>query len=260
MNRLIFIKQLFVCMFTALLLCACEEENFDELYGSGSPLAENVRTLSNYLYEYNEKGLVTKILRVDKQQDDTVVLTDVATISYPRNNRAVMVYTEDNYLTTYTFAFGENHFANRIIDKSEEGTFLIKCNYDKEGHATSFDEGDDHLKMKWSDGNMVQITQDQDNATAILTYGDQTDFARYNMSPFLTDVDFSPNMCTLRWWYERGLYYALYIGFLGKPCQNLPETLISYDDLNPKSESYLQTFEYVYFDFDENPFGKWYLH
>lgn len=127
MKQFLFIKHLSVCFcFTALMLCSCnKEEDFDEIYGSGCPLAENIIPLAGYQYEHNEKGLVTKILRIDKKQDDNgttkTKLVTVATISYPQDNRAVMVCSGFFGTATYTFAFGENHFANRVIETDVEG-------------------------------------------------------------------------------------------------------------------------------------------
>lgn len=256
MKRLTFMTRLFTCLSVAFLLNACEEDDFEDTYGSGSPSTENIISRSKYLYEYNEKGLVSKIVYVDDQQTDSVVLVDVATISYPQSDRAVMVYTEDNFLTTYTFAFGENHFANRVLETDKSGeTYLTKFTYDKEGHVTSIDTQDEILRMKWTNGNLTQIEQDEDHAKVVFTYGSETDFYRYNMSPFLLDVNFSSNMPTLNWWYERGLGYALYIGFLGKPCKNLPASMTASDDYT--FETYPETFVYDYNDYTGH--GMWYV-
>lgn len=217
-------------------------------------------------YEYNEKGLVTKITRVDKIQDEngnaTTKLVSIAIISYPQSDRAVMLYTEDSYMgftSTYTFAFGENHFANRGIetesDDSDGDTYMTKFSYDNEGHVTSIRDEEDHLKMEWTNGNLTKVMeQDEDDAYAVLTYGDQTDFERYNMSPSLLDVNLGPFMANLEWWYERGLKYAFYIGFLGKTCQNLPATITGYDNVNPDPEH--KTFSYYYDEY--TGIGMWY--
>lgn len=263
MKKFSFIKQLFTCVSVAFLLSACDkEEDFDEIYGSGSPLDENIMSLANTQYEYNEKGLVTKIIRIDNQYDGentTTELVTVATISYPQSDRAVLVYTGDYMTTTYTFAFGENHFANRVIESDADGeTSMIKFSYDNKGHVTSIDDGCDYLKMEWTNGNLTKIEEPEEyDSKAVLTYGDQTDFSRYNMSPFLLNVKLGPFMNDINWWYERGLYYALHIGFLGKPCRNLPATIVSYDNQN--SEPELGTFHYEYLDFGDLSFGRWYI-
>ena len=231
MKQFLFIKHPSVCFcFTALMLCSCDkEEDFDEIYGSGCPLAENIIPLAGYQYEHNEKGLVTKILRIDKKQDDNgttkTKLVTVATISYPQDNRAVMVCSGFFGTATYTFAFGENHFANRVIETDVEGeSGMIKYHYDSDGHVTYIDDwGEDFLEMEWTNGNLTKIKQDEGDATAVLTYGDMTNFTTYNMSPFLLDVNLE-SMYSLEWWYN-DLKYALYIGFLGRPCRNLPETI-----------------------------------
>lgn len=256
------IKHLFLCMFVAVLLCSCnKEEDFDKIYGSGSPLAENVMHLDGHIYEYNAQGLVTKITRVDTKTDDTgnktTELVLIATISYPKSNRAVLDYVAEmqhsiGVHSVYTFAFGKNHFANRVIQTDSDGeSYLTKFSYDNDGHVTAIDCEEDHLKMKWEKGNVTKLQQDEHHARAVLTYGSQTDFERYHMSPFLLDVDLGPFMYTLDWWYERGLKYALYLGFLGKPCQNLPETIISYDDENETPQQ--GVFHYSYLD----EWGTW---
>lgn len=266
MKKISFIKHLSACVLIGSLLCACsKEEDFDAIYGSGSPLAENIMTLDGHIYEYNAQGLVTKITRIDVKTDDsgneTTELITVATISYPRSDRAVMDYIEelqyDGLRTVYTFAFGENHFANRVIDANADGeTWMTKFSYDNEGHVTSIKGEEDRLRMEWTNGNLTKIQQDEYNASAVLTYGSQTGFERYNMSPFLLDVPLGPWMQSLDWWYERGLKYALYIGFLGKPCRNLPETMISYDNQNSTPEQ--GSFSYSYYEYEGvPPFGLW---
>lgn len=263
MNKFSFIKQLFTCMSVALLFSACDkEEDFDEIYGSGSPLAENIMLLADHQYEYNEDGLVSKIIRIDKQYDGentTTELVTVATISYPQSDRAVLVYTGDYLTTTYTFAFGENHFANRVIESDADGDYMTKFSYDNEGYVTSIDEGGgDRIEMEWTNGNLTKIEEPEEyDSKAFLTYGDQTDFGRYNMSPFLLNVNLGPFMYNIDWWYECGLYYALHIGFLGKPCRNLPETIVSYDNQNSEPER--SRFIYEWVDWVDTPFGKWYF-
>lgn len=262
MKKLSIIRQLFTCMSLVLLLSACDkEEDFDEIYGSGNPLAENIISLANHQYEYNEKGLVSKIIRIDKQYDGentTTELVTVATITYPQNDRAVMVCIGYDMTTTYTFAFGENHFANRVIESDADGeTSMTKFSYDNDGHLTSIDDGCDKLKMEWTNGNLTKIKQDEYDAMAVLTYGNQTGFDHYNMSPFLLGVQLGPFMHDLDWWYDSGLEYALYIGFLGKPCRNLPETIVSYDNQN--SEPKRSRFIYEWVDWFDTPFGRWYF-
>lgn len=260
------IKHMFLYMLVAVQLCSCnKEEDFEKIYGSGSPLAENIMHLDGHIYEYNAQGLVTKITRVDTKTDDTgkktTELVLIATISYPKSDRAVLDYVEemqDNFgfgvHTVYTFAFGENHFANRVIETYSDGeSYLTKFSYNNDGHVTAIDTEEDHLKMEWTKGNVTKLQQDEYNAHAVLTYGNQIDFERYHMSPFLLDVDLGPFMYTLDWWYDRGLKYALYLGFLGKPCQNLPETIISYDNENETPQQ--GVFHYTY---SENTgWGTW---
>ena len=250
------IKHMFLCMLVAVQFCSCNEEDFEEKYGSGSPLAENVMPLDGYIYEYNEQGLVTKITSIDTKKDEngkeTTELVTIATISYPRSDRAVLDYVAEMQYsggvhTIYTFAFGENHFANRMIELDSDGeSYLTKFSYDNDGHLTAIDADEDHLKIEWTNGNMTKLQQDEYHAYAVLTYGSQTDFKRYGMYPFLLYVDLGPFMHYLDWWYDRGLKYALYLGFLGKPCQNLPETIISYDDENEMPQH--GVFSYSYYE------------
>lgn len=260
MKQFLFIKHLSMCFcLAALMLCSCDnEEDFDEIYGSGCPLAENIIPYSGYQYEYNEKGLVTKISRIDNSQDDNGMtktqLVTVATVSYPQNDRAVMVCSGSLGTATYTFAFGENHFANRVIETDVDGeSGMIKYHYDNEGHVTNIDVwGEDFLEMEWTNGNLTKIKQDEGDATAVLTYSNMTNFATYGMSPFLLGVNFE-SMYSLEWWYE-DLRYALYIGFLGKPCRNLPETISFFDkDNKTHRRRYFQ-----YTDYNDGS-GSWSL-
>ncbi len=249
MKQIFLIRRLYVCFcLMALLLCSCDkEEDFEEIYGSGCPLAENIVPLPGYQYEYNEKGLVTKVSRIDKRQDENGItktqLVPVAAVSYPQSDRAVMVCTGPLGTATYTFAFGENHFANRVIETDVEGeSGMIKYQYDNDGHVTCIDVwGEDFLEMEWTDGNLTKLKQDDGDATAVLTYGNMTDFATYGMSPFLLDVPLG-SMYSLEWWYN-DLKYALYIGFLGRPCRNLPETIVTVDRENMEPERH----RFVYF-------------
>lgn len=252
MNRCSFIRHLPVCVLMLSLACACtKEEDFDAIYGSGSPLAENIISCDRYIYEYNGQGLVTKVSNIVLNDGVSEAVT-IATISYPKSDRAVMEYRGDYLPTTYTFAFGKNHFANRVIAADADGeSWMTKFSYDDEGHVTSID---DELKMEWTDGNLTKIMQDEYDASTVLTYGSQTDFGFYNMSPFLLYINLGPFMNTLDWWYERGLEVALHIGFLGRPCRNLPATIVSYDSENKTPQR--GTFRYSY---DEDMGGDWQL-
>lgn len=252
MNRCSFIRHLPVCVLMLSLSCACtKEEDFDAIYGSGSPVAENIIPRDGCIYEYNGQGLVTKISRI-VLNDGVSELVTLATITYPKSDRAVMEYWDDYLPTTYTFAFGKNHFANRVIAADADGeSWMTKFSYDDEGHVTSID---DELKMEWTDGNLTKIMQDEYDASTVLTYGSQTDFKRYKMSPFLLYINLGPFMNTLEWWYERGLEVALHIGFLGRPCRNLPATIVSYDNMNKTPQR--GHFRYLY---DEDMGGEWQL-
>lgn len=254
MKKISFIKFLSVVLLAATSLCACnseeDHEDYEEIYGSGSPLAENVVPTRNLMYNYNEEGLVTKIRWIGSM-GETI---DVAEISYPQSDRAVMTYTKDALRTTYVFAFGENHFANRVIEMDADGeTRMTKFAYDNDGHVTSIKGDEDVLKMEWTNGNLTKISQDEYNASTVITYGDKTNFSTYRLSPFLIGVDLGPYMSTMEWWYERGLEYALYIGFFGKPLKNLPETMTCYDSKNKTPEQ--RTFVYTYNE--EFNWGKW---
>lgn len=235
-------KSLALLMLSTASLCACnDDDDFEEKYGNGSPLAENVMLLSGYDYEYNDDGLVTKITHVETDYDEqgNVINTrkQIAEITYPQYNRAVMVYTGDYLTTTYVFAFGENHFANRVIETDANGeTYMNKYSYDKDGHLTKIDWPEEKLELEWTDGNLTRIKQDDYDAYAELTYGTGTDFAAYGMSPFLLDINLGPFMYDMGWWFERGFRYALYLGFFGKPCTNLPATITSHDNANPTPE------------------------
>lgn len=238
-------------MFAAAFLCACDnDEDFEKKYGDGSPLPSNILPFENCVYEYNDDGLVTKITHVETSTDPqgNTVTTEkqIASITYPQYNRAVMVYTGDYLTTTYVFAFGENHFANRVIESDEDGdTYMIKYSYDNDGHITKIDDSEDQLRMEWTDGNLTKIHQDEHNAYTILTYGTETDFSAYGISPFLTNFYLGPFMNYINWWFNRGLEYALYLGFLGKPCVNLPKTMTCYDDVNPTPEE-------IHFNYSSN--------
>lgn len=241
MEKNLFIKCLSIYTLTTLL-CACNaDDDYDEIYGSGSPLPENIIQISGHEYKYNEKGLVVQIDRMQTEWDEegkTVTKwIRVANISYPQGDRAVMEYTYDDWPTTYTFAFGENHFANRVLETDPEESFLHKISYDSEGHLTSLKCSEDELKWEWTNGNLTKIIEkDEYDAYTVITYGNRTGFATYNMSPFLVGVHLGPFMNDVEWWFDRGLKYALYIGFLGKPSVNLPETLTSYDNQNSTPE------------------------
>lgn len=265
MKKILSICSMLICISASFLLCACNnDDDAEKDYGSGSPLAENVLQCKNYVYTYNAKGLVTDVYKVFENTDEdgnkATQQELVAQISYPESDRAVMYYYENGKVSiTYTFAFGNNHFANRVIETEDDGeTYLIKFGYNKDGYCTSIDQDDDHLKMEWTNGNLTKLQQNEYNARTEITYIDDTRFSFFGMSPFLLDVDLGPFMHDLKWWYDCGLEYALQIGFLGKPCRNLPATMTCYDNVNKEPQQ--KEFEYHYFNdgYDE-PWGKWYL-
>lgn len=199
----------------------------------------------------SEKGLVTKMsviaTETDADGNSYEKLITKATITYPQSNRAVLVC--DDF--TYTFAFGENGFAYRIIESDPEETSLIKLNYDSEGHLIYIDDYGDILKMKYTDGNLTYIEQQEYDAKSYITYGDGTDFNYYGMSPFLLGVELGPFASSLDWWFDTGLDCALYAGFLGKPSKNLPIKIESTD-----SENYQPTvYEFEYYS--KNSIGGW---
>lgn len=245
------IKFWFVWVLAAFFLQSCEEETAAEVYGDGSPSAENVITRKGYVYEYNTEGLVTKISCLDETTENEygeLVPKDIAYISYPQSNRAVMKYVADDYPTTYTFAFGENHFANRMIESGGDGESSITYfSYDSEGHITSLECEGDKLKLEWTDGNLTKVVQDEYGAYTELTYTNLTDFALYDMSPFLLELHMGPYAANLGWWFDRGLTDALYIGFLGQHSKNLPAGLTAYDDENAEPEKG----EFNYYNYGE---------
>lgn len=233
MKKLSWIKYLPLWVLMAFGLQSCEEKDYEQIYGNGSPLAENVITREDYIYEYNDEGLVTKVSRYDWDN----VLKTVAYISYPQSNRAVMDYVADGYPTTYTFAFGENHFANRMIESDGDGVYLTYFDYDSEGHLTSLDCEGDKLELGWTNGNLTTVKQNDDyDSKTVLTYTDLTDFKFYKMDPFLMGVHLGPFAAEFGWWFDRGLTDALYLGFLGKHSRNLPATLVAYDNQNSEPE------------------------
>lgn len=241
-----YITVLIVSMACVFSMSSCSSDDdsdpaSEENYGSGSPLAENIVHLAGHQYEYNGNGLVTKISRINTtyEADGTTKteLVAVATISYPSDDTAVMQYSGDYLPTTYTFYFGANHFAKSVTTADADGdTDVTKFSYDADGHITSSSDGYDKLSLEWNDGNLTRLRQTEYNASAVLAYGNLTDFDRYNMSPFLLDVNMGPFMYSLGWWFDRGLKYALYAGFLGKPCRNLPVSRIAYDSENKEAE------------------------
>ena len=250
MKNYSFIKHFAFAALAAIGFSACEKDEAGYDYGDGSPKAENV-VPSGYVYEYNEKGLVTKMsviaTETDADGNSYEKLITKATITYPQSNRAVLVC--DDF--TYTFAFGENGFAYRIIESDPEETSLIKLNYDSEGHLIYIDDYGDILKMKYTDGNLTYIEQQEYDAKSYITYGDGTDFNYYGMSPFLLGVELGPFASSLDWWFDTGLDCALYAGFLGKPSKNLPIKIESTD-----SENYQPTiYEIEYYSV--NSIGRW---
>ena len=266
MKKFLSLCSMLICISVVSLLCACnDDDEAEKTYGSGSPLAENIVQSNDYTYTYNSKGLVTDVYHISEETDEngnkTKVQTLVAQVSYPKSDRAVMQYYENGKISiTYTFAFGENHFANRVIETEDDGeTSLIKFDYNKDGYCTSIDDDGDHLKMEWTNGNLTKIQQDEYKAKVELTYTDDTRFSFYGLSPFLLNVDdLGPFMSGLSHWYNCGLAYALQIGFLGKPCHNLPATITSYDNQN--EEPLKREFDYQDFNIEGyEPWGQWYL-
>lgn len=254
MKNYSFIKHFAFAALAAIGFSACEKDEAGYDYGDGSPKAENV-VPSGYVYEYNEKGLVTKMsviaTETDADGNSYEKLITKATITYPQSNRAVLVYNDSFFPTTYTFAFGENGFAYRIIESDAEETSLIKLNYDSEGHLIYIDDYGDILKMKYTDGNLTYIEQQEYDAKSYITYGDGTDFNYYGMSPFLLGVELGPFASSMDWWFDTGLDCALYAGFLGKPSKNLPIKIESTD-----SENYQPTvYEFEYYS--KNSIGGW---
>lgn len=239
MKKMTFIYRLALCMLAVLFYACNEEEDFDAKYGSGSPLAENIIHLPDYEYSYNEEGLVTQIRYIREEyrgnNEPVQVVEVMADITYPQSDRAVMVYRpETSDQSTYIFAFGKNHFANRVIEIEDGESYLLKLYYDNAGHVIRFEQPEEELKLEWTDGNLTKVIDDpgEYNAYTILTYGSRKDFTAVKMNPFLTDVDLGPFTSQLTWWFERGLECALYVGFFGKPCVNLPATMESYDNQN----------------------------
>lgn len=264
MKKILSFCGMLICISAISLLCACNnEDDAEKDYGSGCPLAENVVQCKDYAYTYNSNGLVTDVYRVsestDKDGNKTTQQELVAQVSYPKSDRAVMYYYENGKVAiTYTFAFGENHFANRVISTEDDGeTYLTKFGYNSEGYCTSIDSDGDHLKMEWTNGNLTKIQQNDYNARAEFTYTNDTRFLFFGMSPFLLDVPLGPFMHDLPWWYDCGLTCALQIGFLGKPCHNLPATRTSYDSENKEPDKI--KFEYTTFNIEGyTPWGQWY--
>lgn len=262
MKKKLFVKCLPISMLATLLVCACDtEEDYVDIYGSGSPLAENVMLCEGFEYEYNNDGLVTKITSIETEEDAegnvTTTVDEVADISYPQSDRAVMLF-QDLVPRTYVFAFGENHFANRVIEIEPDGSsYLYKVTYDSEGHVTRLQLPEEELKLEWTNGNMTKVIEKNEyDAYTELTYGDKTDFELYGMSPFLIGVHLGPFMTNIEWWFDGGLRFALYLGFLGKPCVNLPASLVSYDNRNSIPEE--GHFEYWSFTDDEGGLdGTW---
>lgn len=239
MKKTTFICRLTLCILSILFYACDDDEDFAAKYGSGNPLPENITHLPDYEYSYNEQGLVSQVRYVrtvyGPDNQPTQEREIMADITYPQSDRAVMIYrpgTSDQ--STYVFAFGENHFANRIIETEFGESYLLKCHYDNEGHIIRFERPEEELKMEWTDGNLTKVIDDPSEygAYTILTYSSRTDFATVKMNPFLTDVDMGPFTSQLNWWFELGLECALYVGFLGKRCVNLPATLTSYDNYN----------------------------
>lgn len=255
------IKYWSLFVLVALSLNACENnDDFEDDYGDGSPQASNIIIRKGYQYEYNSNGLITVINRIqtktDEQGNTSNELYTVARISYPQSNRAVMETTEFGN-TTYVFAFGTNNFAHRIIQTDSDGeSYLIKLSYDNDGHLTGMDDSGDVLEMRYTNGNLsyVKGNDDDENASAEITYGTDTNFDTYNMSPFLLDINLGPFMSNLDWWFDTELSHALYAGFLGKPfAKNLPTQVISHDNANGTTN---YDFEYFLSDDGEGRYSQ----
>ena len=127
----------------------------------------------------------------------------------------------------------------------------MKLNYDSEGHLIYMDNYGDILRMKYTDGNLTYVEDQEYDAKSYITYGSDTDFYYYGMSPFLLGVELGPFVSSMDWWFECGLDCALYAGFLGKPSKNLPVKIESTD-----SENYQPTiYEIEYYSV--NSIGRW---
>lgn len=244
MNIILQARRWTLLIVAALALCACSnDDESEEDYGEGSPQASNIIQRKGYQYLYNSKGLITTINRIDTQKDEhgNVLGYDyvtVASFSYPKSNRAVMVNDNGD---SFVFAFGADNFAHRIIEKDADGeSYLIKLTYDKDGHITKLDDAScDILELKYTNGNLSYIKgNDNDaDASATISYGPRTDFYDLGMSPFLFDLSMGPFAGDLNWWFE-DLEHALYAGFLGKPfAHNIPSQITSYDKYNGKQYS-----------------------
>lgn len=224
------IKLLTISLTALCTLSACDPEEPTSELGNGTPKASNIVCASNYDYQVNSTGLVTRI--------------EDATITYPQSNRAVM--TTPYY--TYIFAFGDNNYASKILWIDEEGyTGTIDLKYNSQGQLTYFDDCGDKLELEYFNGNLSKVTgsADGDSQYAIFTYTNQNEFAKYSMTPFMLKVNLGGNMPPMNWWLEMGLDYAAYIGFLGKPfTHNLPATVTIYDQYNDEPEKY----EFTYTD------------
>ena len=124
MKNYSFIKHFAFAALAAIGFSACEKDEAGYDYGDGSPKAENVVLRNGYAYEYNGQGLVTKMSKYETETDEDgnshSILVTKATITYPQSNRAVLVYYDPYFTFTYTFAFGENGFAYRIIQNDIE--------------------------------------------------------------------------------------------------------------------------------------------
>ena len=255
MRNYSFIKYFAFFFLITVGFSACEKDEAGDDFGDGSPKAENVVLRNGYAYEYNGQGLVTKMSKYESETDEDgnshSILVTKATITYPQSNRAVLVYYDPYFTFTYTFAFGENGFAYRIIQNDTEGSSLIKLNYDSEGHLIYMDNYGDILRMKYTDGNLTYVEDQEYDAKSYITYGSDTDFYYYGMSPFLLGVELGPFVSSMDWWFECGLDCALYAGFLGKPSKNLPVKIESTD-----SENYQPTiYEFEYYSV--NSIGRW---
>lgn len=261
---------LFFLVAFSFVLAACSDEDTGsyEKYGDGSPHPENIVQVANYRYELNAQGLVEKMYHQVKENeyDENTGQTHttmkeylVAEFRYPQYNRAVM-YSDDgshrgeiNYNYPTSFAFGANGFAYKFLEKDEEGQYLTKIDYNDEGYITRYDKGyGDILKLEWNNGNIAyRIDKTEDGIEEFrYTPSNRTDFANYNIDPFLADFTYSGG---IGWWFEPYLIYAWYAGFMGHPNKNLP-AMVWEKNIYGSELSY--NFEYKYYIID-NEYYYW---
>ncbi len=252
-------KKLLIINVLALLImgmaASCELlDNYDG--GDGSPSPENIVRTKKYEFAYNRSGLVEKINQVDHIYDDKgdFVRDEIrllAEISYPSYNRAVMKYHNFSDIIKYTFSFGDNGFAYKIQESYPDGDkYTYKLKYDDEGHLTKFVDLTEYVLFEWTDGNCTKITDrspDGRGSHCVLTYGGgDGDFNLYGLSPFYFGVNLGPMQNSMEWWFDCGLEYAAYVGFIGRPSKSLPHTITSYDMVNGWGEPYVFVYDSYY--------------